>query len=92
MTAHADAPAAGPTNIAGRERNVHEGAIGPVIVVPPDEALLVSKHRPPAGATLLGFGDPARGLSNILGFEACDASSLIDGYLIRISGYFRRSV
>ena len=70
MAAHADATAAGAADIAGRERDIHEGAVGPVIVVAPDQALLIGEHRPPSSAALFGLGDPARRLADIVGFEA----------------------
>ena len=53
VAAHAHAAAAGTADIAGRERDVHERAVGAVVVVAPDQALLVGEHRAPARAALL---------------------------------------
>ena len=75
MAAHADAAAAGPADIAGRQRDVHEGAVGPVIVVAPDQPLLIGEHRPPARAALLGLGDPARRLADVLRLKTRDAAA-----------------
>ena len=83
MTAHADAAPAGAADIAGRQRNVHEGAVGPVIVVAPDQALLIGEHRPPASAALLGFGDPARSLADVVRLETRDPGGFIDADLVR---------
>ena len=43
MAAHAHAAAARPADIAGRERDVHQRAVGAVVVVAPDQALLVGR-------------------------------------------------
>ena len=59
VAAHAHAAAARPADIAGRQRDVHQRAVGAVVVVAPDQALLVGEHGPPALA-VLGLGDPAR--------------------------------
>src|SRR5208282_4466117 len=83
MTAHADAAPAGATDIAGRQSDVHECAVGPVIVVAPDQALLIGEHRPPAGAALLGFGNPARSLADVLRPKTRDAGDFIDGDPVR---------
>ena len=83
MTAHADAAPAGAADIAGRKRDVHEGTVGPVIVVAPDQALLIGEHRPPAHAALLGFGNPARSLADVLRLETRDAGGFIDADLVR---------
>ena len=66
MPAHPHAATARTSDIARGERDVHESAVRPVVVVTPDEALLVcehrsaSEHRPAsAGRSILpicGFG------------------------------------
>ena len=64
MSAHAHATAAGPADVAGGQRDVHQGRVGAVVVVAPDEALLVAEHRAPA-PPVLGFGDPGGGLGDV---------------------------
>jgi hypothetical protein len=62
-----DASAARPADIASRQRNVHQGLIGAVIVVAPDESLFVSEHGAPTGAALLGLRDPGGRFADVLG-------------------------
>ena len=58
VAAHAHAAAARPADIAGRQRHVHQRAVGAVVVVAPDQALLVGEHGAPPRAALLGLRDP----------------------------------
>ncbi len=53
MAAHAHAAAARSADVSRRERHVHERAVGAVVVVAPDQTLLVGEHRPPPRAALL---------------------------------------
>ena len=50
--------ASGPPDISGRQREVHQRSVGAVVVVAPDQALLVGEHGPPARSIAFGFGDP----------------------------------
>ena len=77
MAAHAHAAAAGPADIAGGERHVHERRVGPVVVVAPDQALLVAEHRPPPLA-VLGLGDPGGGLDDVVGRQAGDLRRVLE--------------
>ena len=67
VTAEADAAAAGPADVAGRERHVHQRAVGAVVVVAPDQALLVGEHRAATRAARLRLGDPLRRLADLVG-------------------------
>ena len=60
VAAHAHAAAARTPDVAGRERDVHERAVGAVVVVAPDQALLVGEHRAPPSAAFLRLSDPLR--------------------------------
>ena len=71
VAAHAHAAATGPADVAGGQRDVHERGIGAIVVVAPDETLLVAEHGA-ATLAVLGFGDPGGGLDDVLGFEAGD--------------------
>ena len=71
MSAHAHATPAGPADVAGRKGDVHQRRVGAVVVVAPDEALLVAEHRAPA-PPLLGLGDPCRRLGDVFRLEAGD--------------------
>ena len=71
VPAHAHAAAAGPADVAGGKRDVHQRGIGAVVVVAPDEALLVAEHGA-AALAVLWFGDPGGGLDDVLGLEAGD--------------------
>lgn len=61
MPAETNAAAARAPDIAGRKRHVHDRAVGAVVVVAPDQPLLVREHRASSGAALLGHGDPFGG-------------------------------
>ena len=63
MAAHADAAAAGTTDVAGRQRHVHQRAVGAVIVVAPDQALLVGEHGAPPRLPCLRLRNPFRRLA-----------------------------
>ena len=78
VAAEAHAAAAGPTDVAGRERDVHERAVGAVVVVAPDQALLVGEHRAPAGTARLRLRDPFRRFADLVGREPGDAGRLLD--------------
>ena len=68
----AHAAAAWPADVAGGERQVHDGRIGPVVVVAPDQPLLVAEHRPAPLAAFLRLGDPVGRLDDVVGVEARD--------------------
>ena len=63
VAADANAAAARTSDVAGRERNVHQRAVGMVVVVAPDQALLVGEHSPSPRAAVFWFADPFRGLA-----------------------------
>ena len=60
VAAHAHAAAAFAADIAGGERDVHQRAVGAIVVVAPDQALLIGEHRPPPRAALLWAGRSMR--------------------------------
>src|SRR5258706_13992276 len=76
MPTHANAAAAGTPDVAGRQRHVHKGAVGAVVVVAPDEALLIGKLGAPAWMAFLRLGNPFRGLADLVGGGAGDAGRL----------------
>ena len=65
VAAHAHAAAAFAADIAGRQRNIHQRGVGAVVVVAPDQALLVGEHGAPTLA-FLGLGDPGRRLLDLI--------------------------
>ena len=82
MAAHAHAAAAGSPDIAGRKRDVHQRAVGAIVVVAPDQALLVGEHRAAAGAALLRLRDPFGGLPDLIDSEAGDARRVFEARLV----------
>src|SRR6267142_4897082 len=82
MPTHANAAAAGTPDIAGGQRHVHKRAVGAVVVVAPDEALLIGKHGAPAWIAFLRLGNPFRGLADLVGGEAGDAGRLVEADII----------
>src|SRR5260370_35802642 len=94
MPTHANAAAAGTPDVAGRQRHVHKGAVGAVVVVAPDEALLIGKHGAPAWIAFLRLGNPFRGLADLVGGEAGEWGRLVEGGIIwravLIEGFRRR--
>ena len=78
VAAEADNAAAHLADVAGRERDVHEGAVGPVVVVAPDEALLVAEHHAAALAALFRHCDPFGRLDDIGGVQAGDLGRLVN--------------
>src|SRR3546814_14779957 len=70
VAAHPHAATALTPDVAGRQRDVHQRRIGAVVVVAPDEALLVSEHRPPPSTAFLGHGDPFGSLHDLGGIES----------------------
>ncbi len=83
MTAHADASAARPSDVAGGERDIHKRAVGTVVVVAPDEALLIGEHRPATPAALLRLGDQGCGLADVVGLQPGDLCRFVDAHLVR---------
>ena len=72
-TAHAAAFAA---DIAGGERNVHQRADGAIVVVAPDDALLVGGHAFAARAIIFRLGDPFGGLDDVGFRDAADRGAI----------------
>ena len=66
VPAEADAAAAGTADVARGERHVHQRAVGAVVVVAPDQALLVGEHGAAARAAFLRLGDPFRRLADLV--------------------------
>ena len=64
------------------KRDVHQRAVGAVVVVAPDQPLLVGEHRAPAGAALLGLRDPFGGLPYLIDSEAGEARRLFEARLV----------
>ncbi len=82
VAAHAHAAATRTADVAGGEGDVHERGVGAVVVVAPDEALLIGKHGAPTPA-LLRLGDPRRRLGDVLGPEAGDGGRVRERSLVR---------
>ena len=82
MSAHAHAAAAGSADIAGRKRDVHQRAVGAIVVVAPDQALLVGEHGAPARAALLRLRDPFGGLPDLIDRQAGDPCRLFKARLV----------
>ena len=78
MAAHPDAAAAFAAHIAGGERDIHQRCVGAVVVVAPDQALLVGEHGAPT-LSLLGFGDPSCRLAYLVDCQTGDLGSLFQG-------------
>ncbi len=82
MAAHAHAAAAGTPDVAGGQRHVHKRAVGAVVVVAPDEALLIGKHGSPACIAFLRLGNPFRRLADLVGGEAGDAGRFVEADIV----------
>ena len=82
VPAHAHAAAAGAADVAGRQRHVHQRAIGAVVVVAPDEPLLVGEHRAPPRAALLRLRDPFGRLADLIDGQAGDLRRLLEARLV----------
>ena len=82
MAAHADATAARPADIAGRERDIHQRAVGAVVVVAPDQALFVGEHGPPTRIARLGLRDPFGGFADLVGSKARDCGGVFQRDLV----------
>jgi hypothetical protein len=80
MAAEPDHAAARPPDVAGGEREVHERAVGAVVVVAPDQTLLVAEHGPAPGAAFLGHGDPLGRLDDFGGVEPRDRGGVRQGH------------
>src|SRR5919106_1593953 len=72
----ADATTAGAADVSRRQREVHERAVGPVIVVAPDQAFFVGEHRPPP-FSFLWLGDPGCRLLDPIYGQASYLSGLL---------------
>ena len=82
MAAHAHAAAARPTHIAGGERHVHERAVGTVVVVSPDQALLVREHGSAARSARLRLCDPLSRLANLIRCQAGDPRGFFEARFV----------
>ena len=80
VPAHAHAAAAWAADVAGGKRDIHQRLVGAVVVVAPDQPLLVGEHSAPTGAALLWLGDPFGGLADVLGLQAGDLRGLFDAW------------
>ena len=84
-------PAAFTADVAGRKPDVHQGADGAVVVVAPDDALLVGRHRLAAAAVVLGLGDPFRRLGQIGLADTADRGPFGQGHLAGRPRRFERA-
>ena len=82
MAAHANAAAAGTPDVAGRERHVHERAVGAIVVVAPDQALLIGKHGAAPRIAGLGLRDPFSRLADLVGGQTGDLGRVIQAGLV----------
>src|SRR5690606_10866808 len=78
VAAETDAAAARLADVAGGERDVHQRAVGPVVVVAPDQALLVADHGAATLAAVLRHGDPLGRLDDVGGVETGDLRRFLD--------------
>src|SRR5258708_9993086 len=78
MPTHANAAAAGTPDIAGGQCHIHKRAVGAVVVVAPDEVLLIRKLGTPARIALLRLGNPLRRLAELVGGEAGDPRRFVE--------------
>ena len=60
MATHSHTASARPADVASRQRDIHQRSVGAVIIVSPDQPLLVGEHGAAARASLLRLGDPFR--------------------------------
>ena len=82
MPAEADAAAAGTPDVARGERHVHQRTVGAVVVVAPDQALLVGEHRAAPRSACLRLGDPFRRLADLVDGQAGDPRRLLEARLV----------
>jgi hypothetical protein len=86
MASHPHTSTARTPDVSGSGREVHERAVGPVIVVAPDQALFIGEHRAPARAALLGLSDPGGGLRDLIGGETGDRRGFVEAGFVRSLG------
>ena len=82
VAAEAHAAAAGTADVAGRERHVHQRAVGAVVVVAPDQALLVGEHRAAPGTAGLRLRDPLRRLADLVDRQPGDRAPPLRGVVL----------
>ena len=82
MSAHPDAAAARPADIAGGERDVHQRTVGAIVVVAPDEPLLVGEHRAPTRVARLRLSDPFGGLADLIDRQTRDLGCVLEAGLV----------
>ncbi len=73
-------------DVAGRKRQVYDGAVGAVIVVAPDDSLLVAEHRASAFAAGFWFGNPLGCFDDIVGLEPGNLNRIVDRRPVRGQG------
>src|SRR5262249_8507693 len=67
MTPHPHTSATRTPDVSSSERDVHKSAVGAVIVVTPNQALLIGEHGASSRPALLWLSDPGRGLGDLIG-------------------------
>lgn len=82
VPAEAHAATSRPTDVAGGESDIHERAVGAVVVVAPDQALLIGEHGAAARIAVLGRRYPLRRLADLVDREARQSGSLLQGRLV----------
>ena len=86
VTAKPHATAPRPADVAGRKRDVHQRPVGAVVVVAPDQPLLVGEHRAPTRAARLRLRNPLCRFPDLVGRQPGDAGRLLDAGLVSRQG------
>src|SRR5664279_6033214 len=87
VAAHPDAAGTASTaDVVGRDRQVKERGLDEVVVVAPNNALLIGVHRTGTGSVGLGLVGPISGLSELIHGNASGPRALLQRCLVRRNG------
>ena len=86
VAAHPDHARAPTAHVMGSQHQVHQGRLDAVIVVTPDDALLVAVHGPGRVAGGLGLVGPFRRLDQLVLADAGNPAGFVQALAIRFQG------
>ena len=92
VAAHPHTTAPGPTDISGGQCDVHQRAVRAVVVISPNQPLLISEHGPPSRAALLGLRYPFGRLADLIRRQTCDLRRLVKAVLLAATAFSKSLV